>query len=161
VIGESGLAGMMPMSHGATRVWILVMDPTRARIIRRASTTPGTGEEDLVMRSEIRNLRLVLDQNRREARHGAVPPGAASIHADERSFVRQLICLLETHRAAGDFEALAIVAETTVFDQLQELLPLRLRECISWQAARTRLDLSDPELPEHLQAAFNNGEFPC
>ena len=137
------------------------MDPTRARIIRRASTGPGTGEEDLVMRSDIRNLRLVLDQDRGEARHCADPRGADSIRADERSFVRQVICLLETHRTAGDFDALAIIAQTTVFDQLHELLPLRLRECISWQGARTRIDLSDPDLPEHLQIAFNDGEFPC
>lgn len=137
------------------------MDPMRARIIRRGADPSGRGDADLLMRSELRNLRLVIDASGGDFRIGPAGARAASLDRDEQVFLRQVIGLLEAHRSAGDFDALAILAETSIADQLDRLLPPRLREAIVWQAAHARLDLSDPALlPTHLDKPGVGRDWP-
>lgn len=142
---------MTSHAPGSSGLWILVVDAMRARIIRRAPVQSGRTQADLVMRSDMPNLRLVIDRNAESLGIDETGARLASLYRDEQSFLRQVIGLLEAHRSAGDFDMLAILAETAIAAQFDCLLPARLRETVVWQDSQARLDLSDPKLPAGLE----------
>lgn len=101
-------------------IWVLAMTATRARILRGLGRSDGAGPADLVLRTDHRHLRRLME----------APPGPAAasedLAADEREFVRQVVQVLETHRLAGDFRGLVVFAAPAILRALRAEMPARL-----------------------------------
>jgi protein required for attachment to host cells len=135
--------------------WILVMNGTRARIIRGL---PGNGEttlDELVLRSEHKRLKdIMADKPGRSfsigsgGRRSAMEYGSDPLAEDERDFLRRVIDLLDAHRRAGDFTSLAVFAEPSVLGEFRKLVPGPLAAKIQSEHAANLLHLAPRELAE-------------
>ncbi|WP_158243231.1 baeRF12 domain-containing protein [Acidimangrovimonas sediminis] len=129
-------------------LWILVMNTSRAQILRGiAGNGPGRPRR-LVLRAEQRRMAALLGAP--EISLPVSPPRPATgrpiwlraIEADQISFMKRVIDLLETHRVAGDFNRLAIFAAPKVLQRLRSAMPRRLRALVVAEIAENVVDLS-------------------
>lgn len=143
----------------AGNLWILVMNATRARILRglpgalppAAVSGPANGTAsptELVVRARQPYLRELLSGT------AAAPPGALlprgrapaadwrrPLDADEALFCRQVSMMLEAHRLAGDFDRLAVFATPDMLERLHEAMPAGLRERVTAEIAENLVAL--------------------
>jgi protein required for attachment to host cells len=147
------------MPHHMPRTWVLAMNATRARILRRLEDDPDDAENDppgaaeLVLRTESRHLKDVMaDAPGRSfssgsaGRRSAIAYGSDPLAEDERLFVGQVAMLLDAHRRSGDFDRLAVFAEPGTLGMLRRHLPERLRAVITAEVPRNLLHLTPHEL---------------
>jgi protein required for attachment to host cells len=124
------------------RVWFLVADEGRARIIRRLGKSVGAAADlrELAVRAPHRRLREVMAGGRERplrviARERRVDACRSDPLAEDMSnFVDALIVLLESHRLAGEFDALVVVAPAQMLSLLHALAPPSLRSSIVAEA---------------------------
>jgi hypothetical protein len=105
---------------GGDLFWIVVMNATRARILRTGLHPPGAGDPgELVLRCAHRQLRALLA--------GKAPPdGPAVLRRDMQDFRERVIDVLCTHLAAGDFVRFALVADRDTLARMRDALPRAL-----------------------------------
>ncbi|MDP2063781.1 MAG: host attachment protein [Phaeovulum sp.] len=133
--------------------WALVMNSTRARILRGVRKGGHQGAPELVLRAPHRALRGILSGVPRDA---APPPGPGRcpalqctsdpVREDATAFVEEVVVLLETHRKAGDFDRLAIFASQEVLGTLDKHLTAGLKAVTSSEVARDLMQESEPDL---------------
>jgi hypothetical protein len=107
---------------GDDPLWIVVMNATRARILRTGLRPAGTGAPgELVLRCAHRRLRAMLA--------GQAPgDGPAVLRRDMQDFNARVIDLLCTHLVAGDFDSFALVADRATLARMLEALPPALSD---------------------------------
>ncbi|WP_127904243.1 host attachment protein [Solirhodobacter olei] len=155
----------------AGNLWILVMNATRARILRGlpgalslagTSGLPGgaAGQAELVVRARQPYLREVLS-GAAMAPAAVVPRGHASavdwrrpLDADESLFCRQVSMMLESHRLAGDFDQLAVFAVPDILEQLHQAMPAGLRDRVMAEIAKNLVALSEVDLSWRIAASL-------
>ena len=136
-----------------TAEWALVMNATRARILRGLS--PGAPPE-LVMRAGHRRLRAMLaDRRGLELPAGSQVPDP--LHEDDRDFVREVVAMLEAHRLAGDFEVLTVIAAPRTYELLHEAMPGRLAARVHRRTERNLAAVDPVDLPRLVGEAFEPG----
>jgi protein required for attachment to host cells len=138
-------------------LWILVMNSTRARILRGVpSRAPARAE--LVLRSNQRRLREVISDTlvTRPMSQFNGPLSEAGwrrpLDEDEVVFSRQVAALLEAHRLAGDFGRLAVFAAPEMLEILHQAMPPALRDRIVAEVDENLIALSEAELPKRVAA---------
>ena len=125
-------------------LWIVVMNATRARILRTGLHPPGPGTPgELVLRCAHRGLRALLAAP-------APSDGPAVLRRDMQHFTARVIDLLCTHLAAGDFSRFVLVADPVTLARMRAALPRAL--AVRLVAARVG-ELSHLP-PEDLSAAL-------
>lgn len=137
--------------------WVLVMNATRARILRGV-TAKGTVEgEELVLRAEHHRLKdIMADKPGRSfssgsgGRRSAMAYGSDPLEEDSREFLRRIIDLLESHRRAGDFSRLVVFAEPHVLGLFRAMVPGGLAACIGTSAALNLVHLEPRDLAERV-----------
>lgn len=135
-------------------LWILVMNATRARILRGLDPSGKPLRPELAMRSAHRLMRDALS--------GAVPAALGrrstvqalqhSLREDDAAFASQVASFLETHRMAGDFGQLAVVAKPEVLQPLEAAMPQRLRGVMTERITMDLIDLGVIELAARVAA---------
>lgn len=162
---------MVPETLGT---WVLVIDGTRCRILRRLDPAANGKPADLVLRSENRNLRKMMEQGQmhRIASHGsnagtgtgagagripAVGDPAGPVAEDRREFFGQIISLLESHRRADDFARLVIASEAEFLGPFMRLMPKALADLVLCEVPKNLLHLSSQELAVAILHALRDG----
>lgn len=162
---------MIPETLGT---WVLVIDGTRCRILRRLDPAANGKPADLVLRSENRNLRTMMEQRptHRIALHGPeagifaatgtgriAPTGetADPVAEDRREFFGQIISLLESHRRAGDFARLIIVSEAEFLGPFMRMMPKALADLVLREVPKNLLHLSSQELAAVVLGEMRDG----
>lgn len=149
------------------RVWVLVADGSRARILRdpfRRSGSDGSADE-LVFRAEQRQLREIMaDRPGRSfasegARRSAMEYRSDPVREDEKAFASLLTEVLDSHRRAGDFDRLAVVASPRMLGDLRHAFTNALRGVTIREVPRDLTRMPSPELRDAL-AALDVGRVP-
>lgn len=149
------------------RVWVLVADGSRARILRDPfrKSGPEEGREELVFRAEQRQLREIMaDKPGRSfasegARRSSMEYRSDPVREDERAFAALLAEVLDSHRRAGDFDRLAVVAAPRTLGDLRHAFTNALRSITVREVPRDLTRMPAPELREAL-AALDVGRVP-
>ena len=126
------------------RIWVLVADGARARIIRKLAANVKTeGQvEDLVFNADHKQLHeLMSDRPGRSfasqgARRSAMEYHSDPVREQEEEFAATLVRRLVLHHTAGKFDALAIVAEPRMLGLIRQNLPESISDLIAGEAAK-------------------------
>lgn len=143
------------------RIWALVADGVRARILR--GLEDGTPSSDppgeLVSRSRSQHLRDLMagkpGRSRspdRSGRSPAMDDGADMVRHDMQDFARELLARLDSHRLAGELERLAIFAAPDMLGILRAEMPRSLRARVFLERAQNLMPLDETELREVVKA---------
>lgn len=134
--------------------WFLIMNEMRARVLRGL---PRNGEApcpELVMRAKSENLRRLLSRDLAQglmSKSGEYGEHEEPLYADERDFVRQVVSMLEAHRAAGDFAQLTVFAEPHTLGLLNQEMSPWLRQKVVLEIAKNLIGIAEPHLPKHVR----------
>lgn len=131
------------------RLWSLVLNGTRARILRGLKPGEGAHPSELVLRAEHRRLRKILAEG---AGPGADP--ADPMAADQRDFIHQVIAVLETHRLAGDFDRLAVFAAPEALAMWRREVPDRLAARVIHEGSQNLIHLPARDLAQAVGRAL-------
>jgi len=131
-------------------IWALVADETRARVLRGLDEGPHARRE-LVHRSRSPYLRATLA--RWHDPEGPFPE--SPLAADMRLFAFCLCDCLEAHRAAGDFEKLALLATRRILGLLDEEMSPRLRRIVVHRSARNLVRYPHRSIAAHVRNALH------
>jgi protein required for attachment to host cells len=141
------------------RTWALVMNATRARIVRDIHQRPGEAQTELVLKTEAHKLKDIMSDRPGRSfssgsagRRSAMAYGSDPLEEDERVFARQVLTLLDTHRRSEDFDALAIYAEPHTLGMIRKEMPAGLRDLVVKEVAKNLVHLSPHDLQETLSA---------
>jgi protein required for attachment to host cells len=136
------------------KIWVLVADGARARILRDAvqgvRLPSEREEEELLFHSEQRQLREIMaDKPGRSFASTGARRSAMAYHSDpvrdgERAFAAKLAEALDRRRRDGDFDELVVVAAPQMLGDLRQAFPESLREVV---VAEVDKDLT--KLPAH------------
>ncbi|WP_127903857.1 host attachment protein [Solirhodobacter olei] len=137
-------------------VWILIMNATRARILRGIDHRRSVPSE-LVLRSRQRRLRSVLGNGTYGGPHisGHAYPASHGVWndmlvQDENDFSQQVVAFLESHRLARDFDRLVVFGAPEVLARLREAMPATLRGRVAAEIDQNLIRLSEAELEERV-----------
>jgi protein required for attachment to host cells len=140
------------------RTWALVMNSTRARILRGLATVDGEEHVEIVSRASLRHTRDVLaglsdpsDPDRRHTESNAVI-------RDMQDFAAEIGDMLEQHRRAGDFARLAVFAPPRMLALLRTEFPATLRTAVVLEQAVNMINLPEHELRERVQIYLHNND---
>ncbi|MDP3898109.1 MAG: host attachment protein [Mesorhizobium sp.] len=135
------------------RVWILVADGARARILRDANPPAQAmdGSEELVFRSEQRHLRDIMADKpsrgfaSRGRRRSVMEYRSDLVREDNRAFAATLAEVLDSHRRAGDFDRLIVAAAPQMLGDLHQAFSDSLRRVTAAEIAKdfTKLPAED------------------
>jgi protein required for attachment to host cells len=152
------------MRHDWSRLWILVINSTRARILRGLTTSGQSAAVELVMKGEVKNLREMFSERpgqetpSQDQRHlSRFERGSASVSKDRREFIGQVLAMLDSHRRAGEFDTLAIFADTEVLGLLRQMMPEALRALVICEVAKNLVHLSAESLPKVILEELDTG----
>ncbi len=141
------------MKTDSSKIWALVINGARCRILRGLYGHGAEAPAELVLRSEARNLRDIMSDkpgrsfaSQGGGRRSAIEYASDPIAEDQREFIRQVISLLESHRRAGDFSRLAVFAEHEMLGHLRQMLPPSLAEMVIREEPKNLLHLSALDL---------------
>jgi protein required for attachment to host cells len=134
-------------------LWALVLNTTRARILRGVRADIHDGPAELVLRTPHRALRdIMADKPGRAAtsaaggRRTALEYSSDPVHEDAVAFAKEAVTLLETHRKAGDFDRLAIFASEEMLGIIRKELTDGLKAVIATEVAKNLMHESEGDL---------------
>lgn len=138
--------------------WILVMNATRARIIRGLPKHGEPAPSELVVRSESHKLRDIMSDkpgrsfsSGSKGRRSAISYGTDPLREDEMQFVREVVALLDMHRLAGDFDSLVVFSDPHMLGVLRGRLPPALKALIRREVPKNLAGIIETALPEVLK----------
>lgn len=143
---------------GETRIWALVSNGVRARILRGLEQRPSEAPDELVSRARSSHLRLAVSDRSgrcfapdRSGRRAAMEPGTDPIRRDMQDFARELLAMLEMHRRAGDFDRLVILAGPEMLGILRQERSKALERAIVLERAINLVQLPAGELADAIR----------
>lgn len=158
---RSGCGNIMP--RNSSRIWAVVMNGTRCRILRGLATNSDDALTELVLRSEFRNLRDIMSDKPGRAfiptggaRRSAMIYSSDPVAEDQRAFICQVIALLDSHRRAGEYDRLAVFAESDILGHLRLMLPGTLRDMVMREVARNLVQLPATDLQDAILQELND-----
>ncbi|SFI52155.1 host attachment protein [Albimonas pacifica] len=139
--------------------WVLVMNSSRARVVRGLPREGSPALPELSMRAPNRRLgELMADKPGRSfasgapGRRSAMDYGSDPLREHDRDFARQVIAMLEPHRAAGEFRALSIIAAPEMLGHLREAMPPALAAMVRRESDKNIAGVHDSVLLEAIRA---------
>ena len=129
--------------------WVLVANASLARILRDLPATGLPDRPELILRAPHSRLRKIISGAPELSETLGIPVtrrGAALLAEDEGEFVRQIVALLLTHRRAGEFESLILVAGAPMLKLLRGAMPRSLAAVIDREIARNYVRLASRDL---------------
>lgn len=150
------------------KIWVLVADDARARILRDAipPTQGGDQHEELVFHSPQRRLRdIMADKPGRGfattgTRRSAIEPHSDPLRENDRAFAAKLAEVLDGHRLAGDFDQLVVAAAPQMLGDLRQAFPEPLRKVTVAEIAKDFTKLPVLELREAIKNVEIKRESP-
>lgn len=139
---------------------MLVADSTRARIVREPGSHGQDTLEDLTFETEHRQPREIMADRQGRAfasmgrRRSGIEPHSDPEREQEEAFARKLVDELSRRHAAGEFDALAIIAEPRMLGMIRSRLSGPIGECVAGELAK---DLTKLPVPKLRKAILDSG----
>lgn len=141
-------------------IWALVLNTTRARILRGLDLRGMSQESELVVRSRQDGLLALLNRAalppravRRRAPVYLAPDHQDAFRLDAEIFAREVVMFVDAHRRASDFGGLYVASSPSMMlildGQLPQLLRTKIRVIVAADLVR--------EPASRLSAAFARG----
>ncbi|KAA9006704.1 host attachment protein [Histidinibacterium aquaticum] len=137
----------------APRTWYVVMNTSRARVLR---DLPGPREPapiEISLQGPRRRLREVMEDRATRSyssagggRRAAVEPGSDPIAEDARNFVREVVEYLDKQRLAKAFDRLVVIASSDAIGIWRAELPEALAACVQHEFVKNLVRFSAREL---------------
>ncbi|MCB4457878.1 host attachment protein [Leisingera aquaemixtae] len=141
------------------RIWYVVMNTSRARIIRELPGARNQAAAEITMQSARRNLRDILHNkptrsfaSARDGRRSGVEPGADPLQEDARAFLREVLGFLDEQYRLHAFDGLVLIAPSGCVGLWRTELPGTLRECVRQEFQKNLVRLSSGELAAAVRA---------
>ncbi len=146
------------------RLWVLLIDDCRARVLRDVDPADGTAAPELFLRAPHDALRRIVT-----ARHGrslasfghdraATQAALRALDSDAATFAAQVVDLLEAHRVCDLFDHLAVYSSTVMLCLLQGRLTPGLQRCLIRQEALCLVHLPHRDAVDFLRDHIVNGQ---
>lgn len=146
------------------RIWYVVMNSNRARILRGLPALHEAAEPEIVLQSAHRKLRDALEDRPTRSfssgspgRRSAVEPSSDPLREDALRFLRDVFAFLGTERTAHAFDWLVIVAPPDMLGLIRDEIPDPLRACLRLEVPHNLVRHSSAELVtairKHLEEA--------
>ncbi|WP_284269169.1 host attachment protein [Mesorhizobium huakuii] len=147
------------LSMRRQRIWVLVADGARARILRDVLSAgePSGDGDDLVFKAQRRQLREIMaDKPGRSfasvgTRRSAMEYHSEPVREEDRAFASTLADTLQNHHLAKDFDRLVVVAAPQMLGDLRQAFPESLRKVIAAEIAKDFTKLSALELRDAIR----------
>lgn len=137
------------------KTWALVSNAVRARILRGLENGETEDLVELASKAASTHLRDIYSDkpgrsmsSDQSGRRSAMEHGADPVRRDMQDFARETWDFLEQHHRAGDFGALAILAEPRMLGILREEMPATLRDAIKLERPVNLVQLTEEKLRE-------------
>lgn len=139
----------------ATRLWALVTNGVRARILRGLENSDSEEPIELISNADSVHLRDILSDRAGRSfastdsgRRSAMEPGSDPILRDMQDFAGETLALLDRHYRTGDFGRLAILAAPKMLGLLRRQMPSTLRGSVVFERPINLIQLPERELRE-------------
>lgn len=160
-----GLERGNAMKRDNSKVWAVVLNSARCRILRGVAAHGEEAPVELVLRSESRKLREIMSDrpgrsfaSQGGGRRSAIEYAGDPIAEDQQEFIRQIIALLESHRRAGEIQRLAVFAEPDMLGHLRQMMPPILSEMVIREVPKNLLHLSPHDLESAIRAELQGSD---
>ncbi len=133
----------------SARTWALVMDATRARILRRIDSVNGEEPVELVSKAGQKHLQANMIPAQPPHPNGQpVAPVLKGdpVRDDMQDFAHQTLSYLDAHHRCDDFERLAIFASPAMLGTLLQALPAGLKRSVMMDGPLNLIALPEAEL---------------
>ncbi|MCC7319363.1 MAG: host attachment protein [Rubellimicrobium sp.] len=140
------------------RIWYLVMNSTRARIVHGLAAPRQQPAAETVIEAGGRSLRDTLDapptrsfSSGSPGRRSGVEPGTDPLREDALRFVRAVVRELEDRHEAGEFDALVVIAAPEILGHWRDEVDPPLRHAVRRELARNLVPVPAQDLAEALR----------
>ncbi|MFY0311311.1 host attachment protein [Leisingera sp. D0M16] len=141
------------------RIWYVVMNTSRARILRQLPSVRSQAAAEITMQSARRNLRDVL-QNKptgsfssaRDGRRSGGESGSDPLQEDARAFLEEVLSFLDEQHRLHAFDGLVLITPPGCADLWRAKLPGTLRDCVRKEFHKNLVRLSSAELAAAVRA---------
>lgn len=144
--------------------WVLVMNSSRARVVRGLPPRGAPALPELSMRSPNRRLgEIMADKPGRsfssgaQGRRSAMDYASDPVREHDLDFARQVVAMLESHRAAGDFASLSVIAAPQMLGLLREAMPPALAALVRRESDKNLAGVDDSVLHDAIRAELAAG----
>jgi len=135
------------------KIWALVTNGVRARILRGLDNSGPNCPPELISRSRSIHLRNIISDKSGQAfssarrdRRSQIGSDSDPIRCDMQNFAYEIIQQLESHRRTREFDRLVVLAAPTMLSILTEQAPLTLRNKIYYERSTNVVRLPESEL---------------
>jgi len=135
------------------KIWALVTNGVRARILRALDDSGRNYPPELISRSRSIHLRNIISDksgqtfsSARRDRRSQIGSDSDPIRRDMQDFAYEIIQQLESHRRAREFDKLIVLAAPNMLSILKEQTPQMLRHMIYYEHATNVVRLPESEL---------------
>jgi len=140
------------------KLWIVIADGARARVLERESADSGLHEvKGLDLRADHRPSHEILSDkpprayDRVGAARHAMEPRVDPHRELKRSFAHEVAAILDTRLAQHAFNRLVLVAPPQVLGDLRNALSHAVRAKLTAELAKDLTKVPDSELASHLE----------
>lgn len=141
------------------RIWHVVMDDGRSRILRKLSGPHEPTPVEIVIQGKNREMRDAFQDRPTRSfssagggRRSAVEPSSDPIEADARAFMHEVLGYLEDQEKAGAFDKLVVIAPPQTIGRWRAEIPNSLQTRVQKEIVKNLMQLSPPELVGAIRA---------
>lgn len=141
------------------RIWNVVMDDSRARILRRLPSPHEATPAEIVIQGKIRDMRDVYhDRPTRSfasaggGRRFGVEPSSDPMEKDARNLMQEVLSYLQDQQKAGAFDKLVVIAPAQVIGRWRAGISDGLQATVQREIVKNLMQLSPAELVGAIRA---------
>lgn len=144
------------------RIWYIVMNSNRARILRQLPDVGGHAPLEITMQAVRQNLRHRLrDKPTRSfstaggGRRSAVEPPCDPLRDDAVAFLHDVFRYLQDEQAIGAFDGLVLIGSPDIVGLWRDELPAALKASVRCEITKNLVRLPIAELAPAVRAALS------
>ncbi|MGO4910586.1 host attachment protein [Pseudorhodobacter sp. W20_MBD10_FR17] len=141
------------------RIWHIVMDDSRSRILRRLPSPHEATPAEIVIQGKSRDMRDVYQDRQTRSfasagggRRFGVEPSSNPIEKDARNLMQEVLSYLEDQQKAGAFDKLVVIAPAQAIGRWRAEISDGLRASVQKEIVKNLMQLSPPELVGAIRA---------
>lgn len=135
------------------RIWYVVINSNRARILSGLSKQGEPAGEEVAIQGARHKLRELLSERPARTyacsgggRRAAVEPGSDPLRADTLEFIRKVFRYLEAQRKTGALEGLIVIGSPDIVGLWRQEIPASLDALVRREVIKNLVRLPAPEL---------------
>lgn len=154
-------AQLMEAKMKRERVWYIVMNSNRARILRQLPGSHERAGAEITLQGPRRNLRAILNDRPARSftssgtgRRSAVEPGSDPLRHDKIDFLHEVFDYLTEQKAAGAFDRIVLIASPEILGLWRDKAPHDLQDVVSREVPKNLVRFPYSEIGEAVRHAL-------